>query len=525
MQRQNNGGVRGGAGGKPPKEELYRFHKAGGQDDLSGIVIHRRYELLGRIGGGGVADIYLALDRQRKEKVAVKVITQQGDSKYAVPERLFVEAKAAKSIDNPHVIQIYDIGTFADRIFCVMEYVAGEDLSKVLEREKWLPWQRARDLGIQACEALEAAHGVGIIHRDMKPANIMLTYGSGGETLKLLDLGLAKFTSGEDGLTRENVILGTLSYMAPEQAWTQEYGPAVDIYALGIMLFEMVSGRVPFQSGEEDEKARALKVLLMHKDMPPPLPSAFMKDRELPIEFEAAILKAMRKSPEERFGSAAEMREALAKCGAPAEEDDPPPVIEEAKADYGAAHRKVVRILGAPPVKDESLLPSPRRLKRWLLAGVLGAAIAFGYYHRDRVMETVENVRQMLTESKPEPQEAPAPTPTRTSYESLIESEPAGAVVHEIGGGERRRLGTTPLRIYLMDGEHTVEFSKGGFHTETAVLTSAQPNTKASLRPVKRRSREQRDAGEIRLQPVEIGGQPEGDEISPPRPEEGDGEL
>ncbi|MCI0503846.1 serine/threonine protein kinase [Candidatus Micrarchaeota archaeon] len=491
MQRMRGGKPQGKPSDKFTYEAFHDVRKLSAADPLAGAVINERYEMIGRVGSGGMARIYLAMDRETHSRVAVKIIGDNAERSEEVAERFFVEAKAAGKINHPNIIAIKDIGTYKDKIFCVMEFLEGFALSALLEKRQGMPWARARNIIAQVCDALEAAHNKGVIHRDMKPENVMLVAADGGrERVKVLDFGLAKLADSKERLTRENMVLGTVSYMAPEQAWSSEYDHRVDIYAVGVMAYEMVCGRVPFASDIPDDKARTLQILLMHKEAAPESMRIRKPDLDIPPEAEAAIMRALEKDPGKRFASAREMKEAL--LG---------PEIAQAEAKKAG--------MSAPPAKAEIpqteeegewTLPREeetfgailkRAAKRLLIFGAVAAAIGIPAYHfQNEIMGLVNPARREAGGGK----EAPAPNgsvqaaPSQTSYQARIESAPRGAIVMDITGGEAgaKALGVTPLDITFQNWENVLLLKKAGYHPERIVVTRSQPEQKVSLRRIQR---------------------------------------
>jgi serine/threonine protein kinase len=480
MERQNGGRQKTSV--SPPSG---RFQKLDSGDLFYDTVIHGRYEVISRIGSGGMAHVFLAHDRETGEQVAIKILGDNADPGNTMADRFFIEAKAAKLINHPNVIKIKDIGLFKDRRFCVMEYLEGTDLSKELESGGRMTWEAARDIAAQICDAMEAAHANNILHRDLKPANIVLM----GEErfVKVLDFGLAKFTDSDDGLTRADVIPGTPSYMAPEQAWNgKRYDHRADIYSLGIIMYEMVCGRPPFVSESENPLVRIHEVLTMHRDTPPRRPGELAPG--LPQEAADIIMRTLAKDPADRFQSAGELKEAL--VGGPASEEEAGPVEEESavrvhqpEPPESAVSRNIREILGGEPIED------PRRsgggfFKKAIAAGlIVGAAVA-AYHYKDRISGYIHEFTE--SRARPEPRkEAPPPAPrAQTQYEATIETEPQGATVYDITDGmrNRTRIGTTPIRVLMPFGQRTILIARRGYHSRSATISQGQPNVRLSLR-------------------------------------------
>ena len=267
-----------------------------------------RYRLLAEIGAGAMGVVHEACHVDLGRRLAVKVLSAEQSSS-AASERLRAEARAVARVEHENLVRLIDFGITSDgRAFYAMEYLEGETLDRRLARGEELDWREVVKIGIQACSALETAHAAGVVHRDIKPANLFLT--SGG-TLKLLDFGVAKITrdvecDAADG--EAMVVIGTPEYMAPEQARGGESDGRSDLYALGAVLYELVTGRLPFDAPSTvallDEKTKNR----------PEAPRLRAPQRGIPTMLDKTISQAMEPSSDDRFQSAEEMREALEKA-------------------------------------------------------------------------------------------------------------------------------------------------------------------------------------------------------------------
>ena len=266
----------------------------GRRDDLeTGRILEGRYKILRRIGAGGMGIVYLARRLRLDDLVALKRLAPISDSNFN-RSRFLLEARAAAHIRHPNVVEIFDFGDPPDEPpYIVMEYIEGPTLADRLSRGP-LDVARALEIFAPICAAVEAGHRRGIIHRDLKPANIILaTSDDGREIVKVLDFGLAFVTQGqEERLTLPGSIIGTARYMAPEQARAEEVVPATDIFTLGILLYEMVTGEVPFQA-----PTPVLTALKVSEGIFEP-PDVIVPD--LPRPLVDAILQALRQDPAER---------------------------------------------------------------------------------------------------------------------------------------------------------------------------------------------------------------------------------
>ncbi|WP_428263222.1 protein kinase domain-containing protein [Haliangium sp.] len=266
------------------------------------------YQVSSRLGTGGMGAVYLAEHPIIGKRVALKIIHQDLSANREVISRFFNEARAVNQIGNEHIVEIHDVGQSPDgEYYFVMEYIHGCTLSALLLQEGALVVDRALHIGAQIADALAAAHAAAIVHRDLKPDNIMLTTRLGDhDFVKVLDFGLAKMMAeaGQVNLTAQGVVLGTPHYMAPEACeGKRDIDHRVDIYALGVLLFQMTTGQVPFDA------AYMGGILVKHVTEPPPAPRAL--NPTIPPAVEQIILRCLAKDPGARFGSMAELRRAL----------------------------------------------------------------------------------------------------------------------------------------------------------------------------------------------------------------------
>jgi nitrous oxidase accessory protein NosD len=264
-----------------------------------------RYRLLQKLGQGGMGAVHLGLDTQLQRQVAVKLLPPSSVHDADAVARFQREARALAKLSHPNIVQAFDSGRDGDQSFLVMEYVEGPSLAAVLRDDGRLGPTRAADYAHQAALALQHAHGHGLIHRDVKPSNLLLTAEG---TVKLLDLGLARFLQdqvGDPGLTREGVGLGTPDYAAPEQFRDARHAdPRSDVYSLGCTLYHLIAGRVPFPGTSLSEKMEAHE-----RTNAPPL-EEFCP--EVPTGLALAVQKMMAKRPADRFETAGAAAEALA---------------------------------------------------------------------------------------------------------------------------------------------------------------------------------------------------------------------
>jgi tetratricopeptide (TPR) repeat protein len=264
---------------------------------VPGTILRERYRLDSELGRGGMGTVFRATDLELRREVAVKILSatsQTSDGR----ERLVREARAAAALNHPHIVTIHDVGEASGFPFLVMELVQGPRLSQAR------PTDVARVVAIaaQICDALEHAHSNNIVHRDLKPDNVLLSSTGDSGSVKLADLGLA-LPAYDARISRAGVIVGTASYMAPEQALGQTIDGRADLYALGVLLYELTTGRLPF-TGDDP-----LTIVSQHVHAPVVPPRVLRSD--LPHELEKVIVRLLAKDPAQRFNSASETRAAL----------------------------------------------------------------------------------------------------------------------------------------------------------------------------------------------------------------------
>jgi serine/threonine protein kinase len=265
-----------------------------------GTTFARRFEIIEEIGQGGMGTVYKAYDSKIREVVALKLLKPEIASDPEVIERFRNELKLARQVSHRHVCRMYDLGEEWLSIYISMEYVAGEDLKSFIRRSGHLTEAKAVGLAGQIAAGLGEAHRLGVVHRDLKPQNVMIDKDGNA---KIMDFGIARSLHTR-GVTGTGVIIGTPEYMAPEQAEGRDIDHRVDIYALGAILFEMVTGRVPF------EGATPLSIVLKHRSEPPADPQTI--NTQISTGLSRIILKCLAKSREDRYQSAAEVLEDLA---------------------------------------------------------------------------------------------------------------------------------------------------------------------------------------------------------------------
>lgn len=323
----------------------------------TGQVFGSRYELVSRIAIGGMGEVWKANDSVIGRTVAIKILKDEymGDSGFR--ERFRAEARHAALVNHEGIANVFDYGEEEGSAYLVMELVPGEALSSILEREKILPATRVLSIVSQTASALHAAHQAGLVHRDIKPGNLLITPDG---SVKITDFGIARLAD-QVPLTATGQVMGTVQYLAPEQAGGKPASPATDVYSLGIVAYEALAGKRPFRG--ESQVAIAMAQI---KETPPELPSS------IPSAVRALVMSCMAKKPEGRPASAHDLAQAAL---AIARGDDAAglALIPEQGSSKGSSEKKQTATVSS----DTSSVDQPRKLGRnfWLFSGI-GAFVA-----------------------------------------------------------------------------------------------------------------------------------------------------
>ena len=284
---------------------------------MSATVIAGRYELERRLGIGGMSTVQLALDRRLERHVAVKLLAEHLADDPAFVSRFRREALAAARLVHPNVVQVFDFGfdETAHHHFIVMEHVPGRSCAELLRERGHLDVEEAVEIVALACRGLDYAHRNGVVHRDVKPGNLLVT---DDNVVKLADFGIAKATE-QSSITQVGSVLGTAAYLAPEQARGEEAGPQADLYSLGVVAYQLLSGRLPYEATSLSELA-----LKQQRELPVPLEEL---NPDVPSALAQAVARALELEPEGRYETAAAMERAIrdgahgiAPAGAPTRE-------------------------------------------------------------------------------------------------------------------------------------------------------------------------------------------------------------
>jgi eukaryotic-like serine/threonine-protein kinase len=273
---------------------------------MIGRVVGTSYRIVEKIGEGGMGAVYRAVDQMLERDVALKAIRPELSREPEIIERFRAEARTLARIHHSAIANVYTFFYEGEELFLAMELVAGRPLSKVLSSEGPMPWERAVALLASAMDGIQVAHDAGIVHRDLKPENLMVSGDRESGTLKVMDFGIAR-VMGSGHLTRTGLLVGTLRYMSPEQIRGEEVDGRADVYALGAVLYEMLTGRPPFEGASDWAILRA-----QIEDTPRPPGEQIPL---LPWWIDRAVLKALAKQPAERFQTVEEMRRTLVRQG------------------------------------------------------------------------------------------------------------------------------------------------------------------------------------------------------------------
>ena len=337
-----------------------------------GQLINDRYEIEKLVGEGGMANVYLARDTILDRKVAVKVLRGDlaGDEKFV--RRFQREALSASSLSHPNIVEIYDVGEDEGNFYIVMEYIEGKTLKQLIKKRGVLSLQEAIDIMLQLLDALASAHDSYIIHRDIKPQNIMIKESG---LVKITDFGIAMALNSAQ-LTQTNSVMGSVHYLPPEQASGKGSTIRSDIYSLGILMFEMLTGKVPFKGDS------AVEIALKH--MKEPLPNPKELNPVIPVSVENIILKATAKNPKNRYKDVREMKDDIKTCLDEERENEEKIEFKYPETDFSDTRtvvkkeEKKVEKVEEPVVKqitEEDTIEKSNKKKTIIIASIIGVCL------------------------------------------------------------------------------------------------------------------------------------------------------
>ena len=455
-------------------------------DPYLGRTIDGRYVVEQLLGEGGMGFVYRGRHKVIDKRVAIKILKTDQKREKELTDRFLQEAKSASSIGNPHIVDISDFGVLPDgATYFVMEFLDGQGLGDQMEAHKGTPWSVPRILHIakQIASGLAAAHEAGIVHRDLKPDNVMIvSRGGDKDFVKILDFGIAKVMGDESQrITRAGSVFGTPHYMSPEQAAGTPVDQRTDIYALGVILYELASGRVPFDADN------FMGILTQHMyKAPVPILALVPPPGEVPPGLDAIVLKCLSKKPEGRYAAMTELAEDLERL----EKGQVPLAVAEMMSRSGGFNVPQDYFRNRPSAMPEPLPATPVASRgRWPLFAVIGGVIGFGLVG---VAAAIVTSRPSGATAKPDPiasvapsksaDPIPAPPPAVSaapaSREILISIEPADT---KLLRGDSA-LDGPPFAVQLKDGERIDLVAKHAGYKDYALTLDDKSERRMALK-------------------------------------------
>jgi len=467
--------------GTPPPSKI---------DAFVGKTIDGRYLIERILGEGGMGIVYAARHKVIGKKVAIKVLRGEMATDKDVNERFLQEARAASAIGNPHIIDISDFGQLPDgATYFVMEFLDGKSLSQILsEGNGPIPVSRLCHMAKQMAQGLAAAHAANIVHRDLKPDNVMLiNRGAEKDFVKILDFGIAKVGGGTKKMTQAGSVFGTPHYMSPEQAAGAAVDHRTDVYALGVILYEMACGKVPFDADN------FMGILTQHMYKAPVPIRALVPEIDVPPGLDAVILKCLTKKPEGRYSTMDELVADLEKL----DRGVLPDAVQEMMARSGGFNvpADYFRSSAMPaPVPASPLVP----VKRWPLYAVMAAvatvigvvvAVVVGKSANStagtRPVAPAISAPAVPSTAAPTVVSSATPavtlTPVATMREVLVSASPPDATIARDG----KVLGPQPVVLHLAEGERaSLLIARKGYRSKTVAVDGTDPRQSFSLEAI-----------------------------------------
>jgi serine/threonine-protein kinase len=513
----------------PPDVEIGEEHSSdvfdGGEtsdensDPYLGKTLADRYEVIAYLGRGSMGTVYSCRHRVLDKRFAIKIIRQDLARDAEAVSRFVTEAKAASGIGSKHIVEVFDFGELPDgAAYIVMEQLEGQTLYQLIADTPRLSISRALGIAIQIADALGAAHAAGVVHRDLKPDNVFLVRGEDEpDFVKILDFGIAKVLRSGSKLTQAGSVMGTPAYMSPEQAMGTATDLRTDIYALGIMLYEMAAGQVPFDAESP------LAVLSMQvSDAPPRLSRRLPEDRLLPRGYEAVVEKCLVKEVEGRFQTMLEVKAALEKI---AEGGVPALALTQSPPRTRRRPISVTPIFSSIPPDFRS-----RGRKKWWLLPAIGlpALAAAGFFaFRPEPPEIKAPVASVSPVALPPPEQERAP---------VVQAVGATKEVHLIlfpldarAYHGKEDLGMMPVTVKLKPGEvKHLTVARRGYVTRRLIVDGEKSRLVVGLVaegaerkiPIDKAERAADEAAERAAGPAAPKPKAEPEPITPPPPSE-----
>ncbi|HMI92980.1 MAG TPA: protein kinase [Polyangiales bacterium] len=466
------------------------------QDPLIGQVLDGRYRIESVLGEGGMGIVYKAVHTTLRKALAIKVLRPEVSKNEQIVMRFKQEAQSASQIGNQHIIDISDFGELADgSTYFVMEFLGGRSLTQALEAGKFNT-ERTAHVGKQLCAALGAAHEIGIVHRDMKPDNVQLVMrGDDKDFVKVLDFGIAKVGGSTSKLTQAGQVFGTPHYMSPEQCAGTNVDHRTDIYAVGVMMYEMATGKVPFDADN------LMGILTKHLYENPIPPHELPPPVDVPPALEAVILKCLSKKTDTRYQSMAELQDDLEAVEAGL---TPKAVVDNLqRATHASQTTSGLEAPGRLTV-GQGLpgVPGKKPVGLWIGIGValIGAGIAAAVMLGGKPDEAANVVKPIADPAPtapvgavPTPNADPTPPPVVAPSLVTIKSDPPGAELYR----SNSLIGNTPFTLARpKDGEQIeLELRASGYDDRTFSISSlTQDELNVNLAKAKDKSDKPRGA-------------------------------